>query len=62
NVGSLEEVIKHFMHLSTEIAENAKAQAEAFEEALEVDDLKADKRPEDLVLSYVGGEKGKNHF
>ncbi|KAI3857028.1 hypothetical protein MKW92_004469 [Papaver armeniacum] len=46
NVGSLEEVIKHF--------------AEALEEALDVDDLEADKRPEDLMLSYVGGEKGKD--
>ncbi|RZC89102.1 hypothetical protein C5167_030798 [Papaver somniferum] len=60
NVGSLEEVIKHFLHLSTEKAENAKAQAEALEEALDVDDLEADKRPEDLMLSYVGGEKGKD--
>ncbi|XP_026457362.1 eukaryotic translation initiation factor 3 subunit A-like isoform X3 [Papaver somniferum] len=60
NVGSLEEVIKHFLHLSTEKAENAKSQAEALEEALDVDDLEADKRPEDLMLSYVGGEKGKD--
>ncbi|MCL7022063.1 hypothetical protein MKW94_015720, partial [Papaver nudicaule] len=60
NVGSLEEVIKHFLHLSTEKAEKAKAQAEALEEALDVDDLEADKRPEDLMLSYVGGEKGKD--
>ncbi|KAI3944953.1 hypothetical protein MKW92_051050 [Papaver armeniacum] len=60
NVGSLEEVIKHFLHLSTEKAENAKSQAEALEEALDVDDLEADKRTEDLMLSYVGGEKGKD--
>ncbi|KAI3987554.1 hypothetical protein MKX01_003240 [Papaver californicum] len=60
NVGSLEEVIKHFLHLSTEKAENAKTQAEALEEALDIDDLEADKRPEDLMLSYVGGEKGKD--
>ncbi|KAI3850702.1 hypothetical protein MKW98_030762 [Papaver atlanticum] len=33
---------------------------EALEEALDVDDLEADKRPEDLMPSYVGGEKGKD--
>ncbi|XVF14891.1 hypothetical protein REPUB_Repub09cG0099900 [Reevesia pubescens] len=60
NVSSLEEVIKHFMHLSTEKAELARTQAQALEEALDVDDLEADKRPEDLMLSYVSGEKGKD--
>ncbi|XP_022719484.1 eukaryotic translation initiation factor 3 subunit A-like isoform X2 [Durio zibethinus] len=60
NVSSLEEVIKHFMHLSTEKAEQARNQAQALEEALDVDDLEADKRPEDLMLSYVSGEKGKD--
>lgn len=60
NVNSLEEVIKHFMHLSTERAEVARNQAQALEEALDVEDLEADKRPEDLMLSYVSGEKGKD--
>ncbi|RZC91921.1 hypothetical protein C5167_021634 [Papaver somniferum] len=60
NVGSLEEVIKPFLHLSTEKVENAKTQSEALEEALDIDDLEADKRPEDLMLSYIGGEKGKD--
>ncbi|KAL3615348.1 Eukaryotic translation initiation factor 3 subunit A [Castilleja foliolosa] len=61
NITSLEEVIKHFMQLSTEKAEVARNQAaEALEEALNVDDLEADKRPEDLMLSYVSGEKGKD--
>ncbi|KAL9667514.1 hypothetical protein QQ045_001875 [Rhodiola kirilowii] len=60
NVASLEEVIKHFMHLSTEKAEQARSQALALEEALDVDDLEADNRPEDLMLSYVSGEKGKD--
>ncbi|KAF5746717.1 eukaryotic translation initiation factor 3 subunit A [Tripterygium wilfordii] len=60
NVNSLEEVIKHFMFLSTEKAEQARTQAQALEEALDVDDLEADKRPEDLMLSYVSGEKGKD--
>ncbi|KAL5565941.1 hypothetical protein UlMin_029105 [Ulmus minor] len=59
NVTSLEEVIKHFMHLSTEKAEQARSQAQALEDALDVDDLEADKRPEDLMLSYVSGEKGR---
>ncbi|XP_076927506.1 eukaryotic translation initiation factor 3 subunit A [Bidens hawaiensis] len=60
NVNSLEEVIKHFMDLSTKRAELARSQAQALEEALDVDDLEADKRPEDLLLSYVSGEKGKD--
>nr|XP_043635306.1 eukaryotic translation initiation factor 3 subunit A-like [Erigeron canadensis] len=60
NVNSLEEVIKHFMDLSTKRAELARTQAQALEEALDVDDLEADKRPEDLMLSYVSGEKGKD--
>ncbi|KAI3884739.1 hypothetical protein MKX03_010462 [Papaver bracteatum] len=60
NVVSLEEVIKPFLHLSTEKDENGKTQAEALEEALDIDDLEADKRHEDLMLSYVGGEKGKD--
>ncbi|KAK6778627.1 hypothetical protein RDI58_025345 [Solanum bulbocastanum] len=60
NISSLEEVIKHFMHLATERAELARSQAQALEEALNVEDLEADKRPEDLMLSYVSGEKGKD--
>ncbi|KAL8088616.1 eukaryotic translation initiation factor 3 subunit A-like isoform X2 [Apium graveolens] len=60
NVSSLEEVIKHFMDLSTKKAEAARSQAQALEEALDVDDLEADNRPEDLMLSYVSGEKGKD--
>ncbi|KAL6564794.1 Eukaryotic translation initiation factor 3 subunit A [Orobanche minor] len=60
NITSLEEVIKHFMQLSTAKAELARNQAQALEEALDVDDLEADKRPEDLMLSYVSGEKGKD--
>ncbi|KAL3326772.1 hypothetical protein AABB24_037459 [Solanum stoloniferum] len=60
NISSLEEMIKHFMHLATERAELARSQAQALEEALNVEDLEADKRPEDLMLSYVSGEKGKD--
>ncbi|XP_006643712.1 eukaryotic translation initiation factor 3 subunit A [Oryza brachyantha] len=60
NVSSLEEVIKHFMQLSNEKAEQARNQAQALDDALDVEDLEADKRPEDLMLSYVSGEKGKD--
>ncbi|GAB2300433.1 Eukaryotic translation initiation factor 3 subunit A [Dionaea muscipula] len=60
NVNSLEEVLKHFMHLATERAESARNQTQALDEALDVEDLEADKRPEDLMLSYVSGEKGKD--
>ncbi|RAL50639.1 hypothetical protein DM860_015786 [Cuscuta australis] len=60
NINSLEEVIKLFLHLATERAELARTQAQALEEALDVDDLEADKRPEDLMLSCVSGEKGKD--
>ncbi|PKU82417.1 Eukaryotic translation initiation factor 3 subunit A [Dendrobium catenatum] len=60
NVNSLEEVIKYFMQLATERAEHARNQAQALEDALDVEDLEADKRPEDLMLSYVSGEKGKD--
>ncbi|KAF7106320.1 hypothetical protein CFC21_107058 [Triticum aestivum] len=59
NVSSLEEVIKHFMQLSNEKAEEARNRAQALEDALDVVDLEADKRPEDLMLSYVRSEKGK---
>ncbi|EFJ35771.1 hypothetical protein SELMODRAFT_142045 [Selaginella moellendorffii] len=59
NVSSLEEVIKHFMHLSSERAEQAQAQAEAAVVTFDVEDLEAEKTPEDLMLSYVSGEKGK---
>ncbi|KAJ7534841.1 hypothetical protein O6H91_12G006400 [Diphasiastrum complanatum] len=58
NVSSLEEVIKYFLQLSSERAE--KAQAQAAEVTLDVEDLEAEKRPEDLMLSYVSGEKGKD--
>ncbi|AQK90678.1 Eukaryotic translation initiation factor 3 subunit A [Zea mays] len=48
------------MQLSNEKAEQAKSQVEALEDALDVEDLEADKRPEDLMLSFVSGEKGKD--
>ncbi|CAI9103472.1 OLC1v1001955C1 [Oldenlandia corymbosa var. corymbosa] len=60
NVSSLGEIIKHFIYLSTERAEFARNKADALEEALDIDDLEADTRPEDLMLSYVSGQKGKD--
>eukprot|EP00850_Spirogloea_muscicola_P018491 SM000170S02663 [mRNA] locus=s170:22229:27800:- [translate_table: standard] len=57
NVSSLEEVIKHFLKLSSERAEQA--QAAAAEVTLDMDDLEAENSPEDLMLSYVSGERGK---
>ncbi|VAI12883.1 unnamed protein product [Triticum turgidum subsp. durum] len=51
NVSSLEEVVKHFMHLSSKKAEEAAMDHQA--QALDVHDLEA---PEDLMLSYVSGK------
>ena len=48
------------MHLSTERAEIAWNQAQALEEALDVEDLEEDRRPEDLMLSYVSGQRGRD--
>lgn len=48
------------MYLSTKSAELACSQTQALKEALDVDNLEADKIPEDLMLSYVSGEKGKD--
>ncbi|CAI5465819.1 unnamed protein product [Closterium sp. Yama58-4] len=62
NVQSLEEVVKYFLKLATEKAEQAQAQVEAAaaEAALgEVADLEAEKSPEDLMLGFVSGDKGK---
>ncbi|KAL3155895.1 hypothetical protein ABBQ32_012895 [Trebouxia sp. C0010 RCD-2024] len=58
NVQSLEEVIKYFMKTATDRAEEAQSKAQAV--TLDVEDLEADATPEDLMLSYVSGEKGKD--
>ncbi|GJY33021.1 hypothetical protein Tco_0417490 [Tanacetum coccineum] len=52
NVASLEEVIKYFIDLSTKKAELARSQAQALEDALDVDDLEADNRPRELVTPW----------
>jgi len=57
NVNSLEEVIKHFLKLASEKAEAAQAESEAL---VECEDLEASNTPENLMLSYVSGEKGKD--
>lgn len=59
NITSLEEVVNHFLQLATHKAEFARNQAASL--ALDdVDDLEADQRPEDLMLSYVSGLKGND--
>ncbi|CAA3000473.1 eukaryotic translation initiation factor 3 subunit A-like [Olea europaea subsp. europaea] len=62
NINSLEEVIKHFIQLSTEKAELPHSQAHALEEALDVDDLEVDTRPEDLMLIYFSCDKGSIYW
>ncbi|KAK9813797.1 hypothetical protein WJX73_010183 [Symbiochloris irregularis] len=59
NVNSLEEVIKYFLKSATDKAEEAKSKA-AEATSLGTDDLEADATAEDLMLSYVSGEKGKD--
>jgi len=58
NVQSLEEVIKHLLKLAHERAEEAKALTEETE--LDVEDLDVGATPEDLMLSYVSGDKTKD--
>uniref|UniRef100_A0A383WAX7 Eukaryotic translation initiation factor 3 subunit A n=1 Tax=Tetradesmus obliquus TaxID=3088 RepID=A0A383WAX7_TETOB len=59
NINSLEEVIKYYLNKATEKAEEARQQAES--KALDaVEDLEEDAKPEDLMLSYVSGDKSKD--
>ena len=51
---------KHVLQLSSDKVEQAQAQAHAYEITLDVEELEAAKRLEDLMLSYVSGEKGKD--
>ena len=55
NVGSLEEVIKHLVDVASERAEAARKEAQAMVD--DMGDLEADASPEEMVLSYVSGEK-----
>ncbi|CAL8465076.1 g4611 [Coccomyxa elongata] len=60
NISSLEEVIKYFMKTATDKAEAAQSKAAEAVISLDVEDLEVDATPEDLMLSYVSGEKGKD--
>ena len=57
NVGSLEEVIKYLLQVASQRAEEASKAAEA---KLDVEDLEAEASPEEMMLSYVSGEKSKD--
>ena len=58
NAQSLEDVIKHLINTATARAEGARKEAQALE--LDVEDLEAEASPEELMLSYVSGEKSKD--
>ena len=58
NVGSLEDVIKHLLATASGRAEAAQRAASAKLEDLA--DLEADPSPEEVLLSYVSGEKSKD--
>ncbi|EFJ51612.1 eukaryotic translation initiation factor 3a [Volvox carteri f. nagariensis] len=58
NISSLEEVIKHFLKRAADKAEEAQAKAAAV--TLDVEDLEEGASPEELMLSYVSGEKNKD--
>lgn len=55
NVNSLKVFIKYFLHLSTERDEKAQEQDSRI--SFDVEDLEAEKRPSNLILSCVYGEK-----
>jgi len=55
NVGSLDDVITYLVKVASEKAEEASKEAQALID--EVGDLEADASPEEMVLSYVSGEK-----
>ena len=57
NVGSLDVVIQYLVKTASDRAEAARAEAQArLDDVLEAD-LEADASPEELLLSYVSGEK-----
>lgn len=55
NVGSLEEVINHLVDVASERAEAAQKEAQSMLD--DMGDLEAEASPEEMVLSYVSGEK-----
>ena len=58
NVASLEDVIKHLLDVASAKADAASKEAEAKLDSVE--DLEADASPEEMMLSYVSGEKSKD--
>ncbi|KAF5827767.1 eukaryotic initiation factor [Dunaliella salina] len=58
NINSLEEVIKYFLKKTSDKAEEAQSKAAAA--TLDVEDLEQDASPEDIMLSYVSGDKSKD--
>ena len=58
NVASLEDVIKYLLQVASARAEEASKAAEAKLEGVE--DLEAEASPEEMMLSYVSGEKSKD--
>jgi len=58
NINSLEEVIKYYLRKASEKAEEAQTKAAAV--TIDVEDLEEDASPEDIMLSYVSKEKGKD--
>ncbi len=57
-MGSLEEVIKYLLQVASARAEEASKAAAAQLDAVE--DLEAEASPEEMMLSYVSGEKSKD--
>lgn len=58
NVGSLEDVVKYLLQVASARAEEASKAAEAKLDGVE--DLEAEASPEEMMLSYVSGEKSKD--
>ncbi|KAL6753630.1 eukaryotic initiation factor [Haematococcus lacustris] len=58
NIASLEEVIKYYLKKASDKAEEAQSKAAAV--TIDVADLEEDASPEDIMLSYVSGDKSKD--
>lgn len=58
NVGSLDDVITYLVEVASKKAEDASKEAQAMID--ELGDLEADDSPEEMILSYVSGEKSSD--
>ena len=58
NVGSLDDVITYLVNVASKKAEEASNEAQAMID--ELGDLEADDSPEEMILSYVSGEKSSD--